>query len=179
MADLPDKTQTKFLVLRCQVGDKEAFNGLLASVESRLFAYVRRVAGDTELAKDILQDVFLIIYRKIGWLNDPELFLPWAYRIAMRETFRVMKKKRREVYFDEETFAETAAESGEPEFEPELIERIPATLEKVSRLSREVLILHYLEGMSIAETADILDVSVGTAKSRLAYGLAQIRKIFV
>ena len=178
MADLPDNTRTKFLVLRCQLGDKEAFNELLAAVESRLFAYVRRLSGDTDLAKDILQDVFLIIYRKIGWLNDPGLFLPWAYRIASRETLRVLKKKRPEIPVDEEV-KRHITEIVETEFDPELIEKIPATLGNVSRSSREVLVLHYLEEMSIAETAEILDITVGTAKSRLAYGLAQIRKQFV
>ena len=179
MAQVPNKTRTKFLVLRCQVGDKQAFNELLASIEARLFTYVRTLSGDTELAKDILQDVFLIIYRKIGWLNDPDLFLPWAYRIASRETIRVLKKKRREILVDEQIITDLVAEEPESEFEPGLIEMIPETLEKISRSSREVLVLHYLEEMSIAETAEILDISVGTAKSRLAYGLSQIRKQFV
>lgn len=179
MAEVPDKTRSRFLVLRCQVGDKAAFNDLLAQVEGRLYGYIRRLSSDGELAKDILQDVFLIIYKKIGWLNDPELFLPWAYRIASRETIRTLKKRRREIFTGDETFAEIAADMKTSEFEPELIEKIPATLETVSRSSREVLILHYLEEMSIAETANILDISVGTAKSRLAYGLSQIRKQFV
>ena len=176
---MPDKTKMKFLVLRCQVGDKEAFDELLASVEKRLFAYVQRLATDSELSRDILQNVFLIIYRKIGWLNSPELFLPWAYRIASRETIRALKKKRIEINVDDEVFQNIPVEAIDTEFEPELIEQIPATLQKVSQSSREVLILHYLEEMSIAETAEILDISIGTAKSRLAYGLAQIRKQFV
>ena len=65
----------------------------------------------------------------------------------------------------------------EPKFEPELIERIPALLSQISPASRAVLMLHYLEEMSLSETAEILGIAAGTAKSRLAYGLESLRQI--
>jgi RNA polymerase sigma-70 factor (ECF subfamily) len=177
MADLPDNTRTKFLVLRCQVGDKEAFNELLASVESRLFAYVRRLTGDTDSAKDVLQDVFLIIYRKIGWLNDPNLFLQWAYRIASREAFRYIKRERKYRHEELVDLGE-AVSSAQPAFDAEMLIRLPQILEQVSPASRALIVLHYLEGFTLAETAEILDIAPGTAKSRLAYGLTVMRKHF-
>ncbi|MDQ3042030.1 MAG: hypothetical protein M3R11_06575 [Acidobacteriota bacterium] len=57
-----------------------------------------------------------------------------------------------------------------------LIKEIPKLISDVSPASRAVLILHYLEEMSLSETAEILDISLGTAKSRLAYGLTSLRQ---
>jgi RNA polymerase sigma-70 factor (ECF subfamily) len=61
-------------------------------------------------------------------------------------------------------------------YEPELIEKIPQMLAEISPASRAVLVLHYLEEISLTETAEILDINLGTAKSRLAYGLQSLRK---
>lgn len=169
MAESFDKTEEIFLVLRCQSGDREAFDRLLKSVQVSLWRYVSRLAGDPDLADDILQDVFLIIYRKIGWLNDPTLFRPWAYRIATRETFRVLKKRSR---YKEEALDESLAMSVAA---PEVANLDPELLSRLSPASRAVLMLHYLEDLSLSETAEVLDISVGTVKSRLAYGLKILR----
>jgi RNA polymerase sigma-70 factor (ECF subfamily) len=64
----------------------------------------------------------------------------------------------------------------EPKYEAELIDKIPDLLSAVSPASRAVLILHYLEELTLSEIAEILDISVGTVKSRLAYGLSLLRR---
>ena len=170
MGEKVDKTSETFLVLRCQSGDREAFDLLFRSIQAGLWRYISNLAGEIGLADDVLQDVFLIIYRKIGWLNDPDLFRPWVYRIATRETFRVLKKRSRwqEEPFDEATIATLVA----PEVGVDLDMKM---LECVSPASRAVLMLHYLEDLSLNETADVLDISIGTVKSRLAYGLKTLR----
>jgi len=66
--------------------------------------------------------------------------------------------------------------SAEEFYAPELIKEIPKLLSNISPASRAVLILHYLDEMSLNETAEILDISLGTAKSRLAYGLDSLRQ---
>src|ERR1700741_4839486 len=91
----PGKKHEIFLVLRAQAGEIAAFDALLSSVQAPLYRYVSGLAGDGALAEDILQDVFIIIYRKIGWLREPALFRPWAYRVASRETFSRLKKEKR------------------------------------------------------------------------------------
>ena len=170
MGEKVDKTSETFLVLRCQSGDREAFDLLFRSIQAGLWRYISNLAGEPGLADDVLQDVFLIIYRKIGWLNDPDLLRPWVYRIATRETFRVLKKRSRwrEEPFDETTIATLAA----PEVGVDLDVKV---LESVSPSSRAVLMLHYLEDLSLKETAEVLDISLGTVKSRLAYGLKTLR----
>jgi RNA polymerase sigma-70 factor, ECF subfamily len=174
MREKVEKADETFLVLRCQSGDREAFDLLLETIQASLWRYISNLSGAPDLADDILQDVFLIIYRKIGWLNDPDLFRPWAYRIATRETFRILKKrsKWREDPLDE---VGAAASFAGHEVSPTLDAKL---LAKVSPASRAVLMLHYLEDLSLNETAEALDLSVGTVKSRLAYGLKVLRGEF-
>lgn len=170
MGGIVEKTSETFLVLRCQSGDREAFDLLFRSIQARLWRYISNLAGGPDLAEDVLQDVFLIIYRKIGWLNDPDLLRPWVYRIATRETFRVLRKRSRwqEEPLNEATIATLAA----PEIGVDLDVKM---LECVSPASRAVLMLHYLEDLSLKETAEVLDISIGSVKSRLAYGLRTLR----
>lgn len=170
-----------FLVLRAQAKDEKALDELLRSIQSPFYRYIFSLTGQQALAEDILQDVFLIIYRKIGWLDEPKLFRAWAYRIASRETFRHLKKEKRwrEQIRDEEILALIPAAGNEPVYERELIEKIPGLLSEISPASRAVLILHYLNDMSLTETAEVLEITIGTVKSRLAYGLEKMRKLIV
>lgn len=169
---------TILLVLRSQSGDKEAVDELLGAVQGRLWRFIARLTGEQHLAEDILQEVFLILYRKIGWLNDPKLFRGWTYRIASRECFRYLKKESRwrQQIRDEDILNRIPQSESEPIYDAELIAQLPALLSRVSPARRAVLILHYLDDLTIRDTAEILDISVGTVKSRLAYGLADMRR---
>lgn len=170
-----DQIDETFLVLRSQSGDRAAFNDLLTRVQAPLFRYVFGLVRDKALSEDILQEVFLLIYRKIGWLRDPSLFRPWAYRIASREAFARLKKEK---WWTEQLREDEALENV-PTAEvsqPVPIEEVRALLSAASPASRAVLILHYLEDMTLAETAEILGIPPGTAKSRLTYGLQKIRR---
>ncbi len=168
-----------FLVLRAQAGDRDAFDELLKLIQEPIFRYISRLTEEHALAEDVLQEVFILVYRKLRWLENPKLFRAWAYRIASRETFSRLKKEKRwrEQIRDEEILETISGKEIEPKFEPELIEKIPALLSKVSPASRAVLILHYLEEMPLSETAEILGIALGTAKSRLNYGLESLRQI--
>ncbi len=169
--------QEIFLILRAQTGDTRAFDELLKSVQETLFRYIYRLVGERGLAEDVTQEVF-IIYRKIRWLENPNVFRAWAYRIASREAFKRLKREKRwtEQIRDEKVLETIRAESAEEIYAPELIKEIPRLIKEVSPASRAVLVLHYLEEMSLSEVAEILDVSPGTVKSRLAYGLESLRR---
>jgi len=164
--------------LRAQSGDRRAFDELLQTVQDALFRYLYRLVGERAAAEDILQEVFIIVYRKLVWLENPKLFRSWTYRIASREAFRYMKREKRwtEQMRDEKVLETLSAEPPEEIYAPELIAQIPKLISEVSPASRAVLILHYLDEMSLSDTAEILDISLGTAKSRLAYGLASLRQ---
>ena len=169
--------QEIFLILRAQSGDRAAFDELLKSVQAWLFRYIFRLVGEHGLAEDVTQEVFLIIYRKIGWLENPQVFRAWAYRIASREAFRRLKKERHwaEQIRDEEALEKISVRETEEIYEPELIEKLPVLISEVSPASRAVLILHYLDELPLSQIAEILDISLGTVKSRLAYGLESLR----
>jgi RNA polymerase sigma-70 factor, ECF subfamily len=178
VAEMTDEWREIFLVLRSQTVDREAFNELLKHIQQPLFRYIYRLTGCRALAEDVLQEVFIIIYRKLRWLENPKLFRAWAYRIASRETFRRLKMEKRwtEQIRDEEILEKISGEERKEIFEPEIIAKIPDLLAEISPASRAVIVLHYLEEMSLSETAEILDIAPGTAKSRLAYGLQSLRK---
>lgn len=167
-----------FLVLRAQSGDREALDALLASAQEPLYRYVLSLVREPHSAEDALQETFVRLYRKLGYLREPELFRPWAYRIATREAFRILKRERRwaEQVRDEDTLGALAAPPPREEFAHELSARLRETVAALSPASRAVVVLYYLHEMSLEETAAVLGVPLGTVKSRLAYGLGALRR---
>lgn len=93
-------------VLRAQCDDREAMELLLGSVQGSLSRYLSGLVGSGD-ADDILQNVLVLIYRKLAWLEDPTLFRPWAFRIASRAAFRWLKRQKR---WQEEEAGEIALE---------------------------------------------------------------------
>jgi RNA polymerase sigma factor (sigma-70 family) len=179
---MPSESRDRLTILRAQAGDRQALDQALRLLQEPLFRYLRFLAGDPSLAEDILQEVMVIVYRKIRWLRDPDLFLPWAYRIATREAFHRMRRERRwqdQVHDDDllDSLAAPGPHPGESDAVSELVPRLPELVAQVSPASRAVLLLHYWDEMSIEATAAILGIAVGTAKSRLAYGLATMRRL--
>lgn len=158
------------LVLRAQSGDRDAFDALLRDIAPPLHRYVSRVTGDSALTDDVVQETLIAIVRKLTWLSDPSLFRAWAFRIASRNAFRHLRRRRR----IHEPLDEIASEV--PDVDPWQRERLLASLERLPPASRAVVTLHYLEEMPLSEVAAVLDLNVGTVKSRLSYGLAQLRK---
>ncbi len=164
-----------YLVLLAQCGARAALERLLLGVRPALSRYVAGLVGDPE-ADDVLQDVFVTSWRNLKWLRQPELFRPWAYRIATHASYRHLKRaKRWSDRIDEAVALDELPASRS--WREEVAGELDVLLRRVSPASRAVLLLHYVEGLSIQEAAAILDLSVGTAKSRLAYGLSCLREL--
>jgi RNA polymerase sigma-70 factor, ECF subfamily len=176
MAARATSEQESWWVLRAQSGSREALNELFKGVQEPLFRYIVSLVNERQLAEDILQEVFIRIYRKLRWLREPQAFRAWCYQIATREAFRYLKRERlwTEQVRDEGVLNVVAA--SEPIYSPELIERLPDLVRDLSPASRAVIVLYYLHEMSLGETAAVLDIPVGTVKSRLAYGLERLRR---
>jgi RNA polymerase sigma-70 factor (ECF subfamily) len=168
-------TSTKEMqwVLRAQYRDRDALELLLRSVQPALRRYLTGLAGTTD-CDDLLQDVLVLVIRKLGTLEDPSLFRPWVFRIASREAFRYLKKRRLWLGRHDDV---PLADLPVPDIRPstELLQELLAA-DTVSPASRAVLILHFQEALSLPEVAAILAIPLGTAKSRLAYGLSSLRK---
>jgi RNA polymerase sigma-70 factor (ECF subfamily) len=172
---MSDPYDEPYVVLLAQCGVQAAFETLLINVRPALSRYVSGLVGDAE-ADDVLQDVFVTIWRNLKWLRRPELFRPWAYRIATHASYRHLKRAKRW----SDRIDEAVALDGLPasqSWREEVAGGLDALLKRVSPASRALLLLHYVEDLSIHEAAAILDISVGTAKSRLAYGLKCLREL--
>lgn len=180
MTDKGTSERESYWVLRAQSGDAEALDTLLKAVQEPLYRYIFNLVREKHLAEDILQEVFIRIYRKLGWLREPEVFRSWAYQIATRETFRHLKRERQWVNQarDETALKMISVPPPREEFAPELIERLPQLVATLSPASRAVVVLYYLHEMSLDETAVVLGIPIGTVKSRLAYGLQSLRQQF-
>lgn len=163
------------LVLRAQVGDREALEALLRRTQPSLFRYISGLVGPSD-APDVLQEVLLRICQKLVLLREPEFFRAWAFRVSSRAAFAFLKRELRwSERYDDQVALENIADL---EHEPatQLLRELPEFLQEVPPASHAVLSLHYGQDLSLAEVAAVLEISVGTVKSRLAYGLSVLRK---
>jgi RNA polymerase sigma-70 factor (ECF subfamily) len=160
------------LIALVQSGDKAAFEKLLKRLYAPMRSYVTRMVGEA-MAEDVLQEICLKIYRQIRHLREPKAFRAWVYRIATRAALVHLEreKRRRTLEIDSDAIIAVPAMQ-QQEFESEFLNLV----DHVSPASRAVLLLHYQQHLSLEETAIILDIPLGTAKSRLSYGLVVLRK---
>ncbi|MCA8962381.1 MAG: RNA polymerase sigma factor [Planctomycetes bacterium] len=161
-------------VLLAQVGDREAFDALLREIQVPLFRYLTRLTGRAEEAEDLVQDVFLLLYRRLRSLREPELFRPWMYRIATRAALRRVSKRSREAERLEEYQQHFDREAATPQPPPDR-EWIEGLLNVLSPNCRTVIVLHFLEELPLQNVAAVLGIPLGTVKSRLAYALHTLR----
>jgi RNA polymerase sigma-70 factor (ECF subfamily) len=162
-------SQEALWVLRAQGGDSEALELLLGQLLPSLRRYLAAVVGPAD-ADDVTQDVLVLIYRKLRWLHDPDPFRPWAFRIASRAGFRHVRKQRRPM----EALVEDVAPTTEP-VDADGVKHL-LTRAALSPGVHAVLMLHFQEDMSLEEVAAVLELPLGTVKSRLADGLARLRR---
>lgn len=168
---MPDHT---LLVLLAQSGDRAALEQLLREAHGPLRRYISGLVG-TELADDVLQETSIQIFRKLPFLREPAVFRPWTFRIASRIAFAHLKQARRWLPLEDappEHLATFNSRLGEPPGESLL-----ALVDHVSPASRAMLLLRYQHDLTLEESAAILDIPIGTAKSRLHYGVNTLRKL--
>jgi len=166
----PDQT---LLVLLAQTGDRAALEQLLRDIHAPLRRYISGLVG-ADFADDVLQETALQIFRKLPFLREPAVFRPWTYRIASRIAFSHLKRARRWEPLDATAPEDLTALNSDLGELPD--EAFLALLDLVSPASRAVLLLRYQHDLTIEEAAAVLDIPIGTAKSRLHYGVSTLRK---
>jgi RNA polymerase sigma-70 factor, ECF subfamily len=169
----PATSDQTLLVLLAQSGDRAALEELLREAYGPLRRYVVYLAG-ADFADDILQETSLQIFRKLPHLREPAVFRAWTFRIASRIAFSHLKSAQRWQPLEDapvEQLTTVDPSLGEPPDEGFL-----RLIERVSPASRAVLLLRYQQDLSVEESAAILEIPVGTAKSRLHYGVTMLRK---
>ena len=171
---MENRTHEMLLVLRSQSGDRDALEELLRATQMFLLPYIRRMVG-AQGTEDVLQDVLMQICRNVRSLDEPKFYRAWAYRISTRASFAFLRRRR----LWEDRHEDSIEVDNLPDCYEEdatiLVAELHSLLDRVSPASRAVLDLHYLEDLTIQEVAAILQLSAGTVKSRLAYGLKCLR----
>jgi RNA polymerase sigma-70 factor (ECF subfamily) len=173
MTDTADRLYERVLVLRCQAGDEAAFTELVERYQPRLLYYLRKMVGEVHRAEDMLQEVWLAVFRAVPRLADAGAFRAWLYRIA-RDRAALELRRRRPAHqpLEEDALIE---EPEEECFSTEDVERVHAALNELAPEHREVLVLRYIEDMAYEEIARVVDCPVGTVRSRLHYARRAVR----
>jgi len=168
----PEK-QLETIVLRCRGGDRQAFEELFELYQPRLKYFVRRLNG-TGADDDILQDIWVKVFRKIHKLKDIRSFPIWLYRIARNEIYSRFRRKLKFVQVPEEEHI--PQHNDEPVFSADDAQRMHNALNKIKPYHREVLTLSFIEQMSYQAIADVIGCSIGTVRSRIFYAKQSLRK---
>lgn len=170
------RAQYEWMALRCQAGDPGAFEDLIAVMERPLLYYAMTLTGNADSALDVLQEAWLRVFRKIGKLKDPGALRPWLYSIV----HGIAVDRFRKNYSREQAEAahlEDFDEGEEPAFASEDASAIHEALQQIGANHREVLVLHFLEDLSIAEIAEVVGCSEGTVKSRMHYAKRAMKEV--
>jgi RNA polymerase sigma-70 factor (ECF subfamily) len=170
------KIRNTWLALRCRRGDEAAFSELVRAWEQRLFYFVRRLVPREEDAWDVLQEVWVKVFRAIASLRQPERLAVWLYSIAHKTAMshlRAAYVRREEV--ENEPVPESVADDS-ANWPTEDAHRVHEALDRIAPPFREVLTLHFLQDFSVEEIAGIIGVPAGTVKSRLFHARKALRK---
>ena len=167
-------TDDRRLIAECLAGRTSAFGELVRRYQDRLFNAVVRVVESAEDAADVVQEAFLNAYQSLNSFKGDSEFFTWLYRIAFNAAISLRRKKKAVVSFDgaDARAAEPVdpSEFTRPGVALERSEEDAQLLTALGRLSPEhrmVLVLKDLEGQKYEDIAEVLDVPIGTVRSRL------------
>ena len=173
-----DRTD-KDLVDAARAGDELSFDLLFYRYRDGIYRVAYAVTKDPSAAEEILVDTFARAYRALARLDPHDSLRPWLYRVALNLSYNRRPHRRFTLHPLDDASDEIAeAEEVSPNSLAERSEVQRAVLEAIDRLSfkhRVVVILHYLQGLDLAEIAEIVECPVGTVKSRLHYALRHLR----
>lgn len=180
------------LMQRLRQGQTEVFGTLVRRYERELYGYLRRYLGDESLAEDVFQNTFLQVHLKCKQYELGRPVRPWLYTIATHQAIDAMRRNQRHqtLRLEEPNAVQNDGERVEllqlvecREGSPmdtvaasERREQIRATVDALPDLLRQVLVLAYYQGMKYREIAEILDIPVGTVKSRLHAALSKLQE---
>jgi RNA polymerase sigma-70 factor (ECF subfamily) len=164
------------LVARCQAGDVEAFGTLYRSHAPRIYALASRMAGSPDEGEDLLQEIFLQAFRKLGSFKGEAAIGTWLYRLALNHCLDFVRSKQAKMEkvtdtLDAEGSIEPVARRDTPIARIDLeraIERLPAGC-------REAFVLHDIEGFDHKEVGDVLGIAEGTSKSQVFKARMKLR----
>jgi RNA polymerase sigma-70 factor (ECF subfamily) len=187
---LPAVNEEAAFVAELRAGSQDAFAYLLAVYQNPVFNLVWHIVENTADASDVLQDVFVKVYKGIKGFNGDSSLRTWIYRIAVHEASNHrrswIRRHWREPFSVDDTESpsaaaawEAAAEQRNPYQVFEQAERevvVKQALASLAPLYRTVVVLREVEGLSYEEIAQVLGLAEGTVKSRLLRGRELLRR---
>lgn len=197
VVDLPSEEAA--LIAELRAGSEPAFAQLIARYHQPLYSLVARSLQDPADASDITQEVFIKVFRNIRNFHGESSLRTWLYRIALHEASNQRRwwsrHKKHEIAMEApicshgsddadseaQPFGDTLADCRRSPFDlvaqEELHDRVEACLRQLPEVFRTAVVLREIEGFSYEEIADILQVNLGTVKSRLMRGRAALRDL--
>jgi RNA polymerase sigma-70 factor, ECF subfamily len=176
------------LIRDCLRGRNEAFGELVRRYQDRLYNTVYRLLDNAEDARDVVQDSFLNAYQSLDSFKGDSRFFTWLYRIAMNTAFSLKRKQRATLSIDRAREGSAAAEppdtsiSNQPNFALEQADEerlVQQALNSLSPEHRAVLILKDMEGQKYEAMAEVLQVPIGTIRSRLHRARLELRELLL
>jgi RNA polymerase sigma-70 factor, ECF subfamily len=183
------------LLIRLQKGKRDVFETIVRRFERELFGYLKRYLGRTDLAEDVFQNTFIAVFRKIKHYEAGRSARPWLYTIATHQAIDALRRRGRRPDFlvqenstsgftdddDVSTLDRQAANSPDPaeqagDFEQAM--HVRNAVDQLPELFRQVVLLAYFQGMKYQDVAEILDIPVGTVKSRLNAAINKLKEIW-
>ena len=166
------------LVHAARAGEVLAFDNLFYRYRDGIYRLGLAITKDPSAAEEIVVDTFARAHRAIERLEPDDSLRPWLYRVAVNLSYN--RRPRKGVTFSslDDGTDDLAAEGESPSEAAERAERRRVVLECVDVLGPKhkiVVVLHYLNGLNLAEIAEVVEVPVGTVKSRLHYALRKLR----
>ena len=187
-------TDEQLLLRYRQTGDRELFAQLVYRYERELYSYLRRYLGNAEMAEDAFQGAFLQVHLKCEQFQQGRRFRPWLYTIATNQAIDARRRNKRQQMVsldgngsddsgDEVSRLVNLLESDEsgPDSVAEQSERdqrVRTTLDGLPESMHAVIQLVYYQGMKYREAAEVLDIPVGTVKSRLHAAIARLTDVW-
>lgn len=165
------------IVERTRNGEAEAFGALVRRWEGRIYALTLRMLGHPEDAREVTQETFLTAFRKLHQFRGRARFSSWLYRIALNCCYDRLRERRVNPVPLQEAENIVAEEKILSQIQrKQVAERVRRAVEALPLEMRQVILLKEYEGLTFEEIAEILDIPVSTAKTRLYAGLDHLRK---
>lgn len=183
-----DSAEERHLLARCKQGDRAAFDDLMRRYEKKVYNFAFRLCGNYDDANDIAAETFVRIYHALTHFRGDASFITWLFRIVTNVYLDDRKRKRarpqqslEEVIELEETNVRRQIEDPAPTPEEvaqtrERSEMLQAAIDTLPDYQRMMIVLYHTEGRSYEEIAEILDLPIGTVKSRLNRARLSLRE---
>jgi RNA polymerase sigma-70 factor (ECF subfamily) len=163
------------LVVRAQGGDITAFSTLTVGLTDRLFAAARLILRHDEQAADAVQDALLQAWLDLRGLRDPEHFEAWLHRLLVRACYRAAKRRRTREIGEINMASTQDPVTPDAQRAVALHDQLDRGFRRLSTDQRAVIVLHHYLGLSLAESAEILAIPLGTMQSRLSRATGAMR----